>query len=283
MNGFFLVNKPEKMTSHDVVFQIKKKFHFDKVGHTGTLDPLASGLLIICVGKATKLAFLFDKLPKTYQGTFLFNKHYDTLDVTGKLLDTKNTPLTDCTIQKSFASFHQKKYLQIPPMFSAVKIKGKKMYRLARKNQVVDIPPREVFIHNFEKTSLLCRDQVDFLAHVSKGTYIRSLARDLALQLNTYGALLRLQRTAIGTHLLQNAKTIENLELNDLILDSTFFAAYDELILNDYLIKLVKNGTHLDQRQITTKKPFIVKDSNKNFVAYYDTLDENKYYPRYFF
>jgi tRNA pseudouridine55 synthase len=229
------------------------------------------------------LAFLFDKLSKTYQGTLLFNKHYDTLDVTGKLLDTKNITLTDLSIQTSFASFHKKKYLQVPPMFSAVKIKGQKMYRLARQNQIVDIPPREVFIHHFEKTSLLCRNQINFLAHVSKGTYIRSLARDLALQLNTYGALLCLQRTAIGTYLLQDAKKVENLELDDLILDSTFFASYDEVILNDYLIKLVKNGAYLDQRHIITQKNFIVKDINKNFIAYYDILDTNKYYPRYFF
>ncbi|WP_349402228.1 tRNA pseudouridine(55) synthase TruB [Candidatus Phytoplasma solani] len=283
MNGFFLVDKKPQMTSHDIVWQIKKKFHFDKVGHTGTLDPLASGLLIVCVGKATKLAFLFNHLCKTYQGTFVFNQKYDTLDVTGKLMNTKKTVLDEQLIQKSFAVFHQKSYLQTPPIFSAIKVNGQKMYYLARKNQIIPIPPKEVMIYHLEAKSLLKNDQISFLTRVSKGTYVRSLAQDIASQMNTYGALLSLERLAIGSYSLQKAKTVDNLTLNDLIFDYSVFFDCDKIILNDYLIKLVKNGIYLDQRQCITQKPFIVQDSHKNFIAYYDVLEKNKYYPRYFF
>lgn len=283
MNGFFLVHKPSQLTSHDVVYQIKKKFHLDKVGHTGTLDPLASGLLIVCVGKATKLSFLFDGLDKTYQGTFIFNRKYDTLDVTGKLLDTKVNILNQQLIQKTFASFHQKSYFQTPPMFSAIKVNGQKMYHLARKNKIIDLPPKKVMINHLETQSLLKNDQIDFLTTVSKGTYIRSLAQDIASKMNTYGALLSLKRVAIGLYLLQNAKTVDDLTRDDFILDSSLFESCDKIILNDYLIKLVQNGVYLDQRQTTTEKPFIVQDSNHNLIAYYDVLEKNKYYPRYFF
>lgn len=125
-SGFFFVHKKSNMTSHDVVWQIKKKFNLDKVGHTGTLDPLASGLLIICIGKATKLAFLFDHLDKTYQGVFVFNQKYDTLDVTGKLIDTTNIVLNEQLIQNSFACFHQQTYLQTPRCFQPLRLMGKK-------------------------------------------------------------------------------------------------------------------------------------------------------------
>ncbi|CCP88155.1 tRNA pseudouridine synthase B [Candidatus Phytoplasma solani] len=282
-SGFFFVHKKSNMTSHDVVWQIKKKFNLDKVGHTGTLDPLASGLLIICIGKATKLAFLFDHLDKTYQGVFVFNQKYDTLDVTGKLIDTTNIVLNEQLIQNSFACFHQQTYLQTPPMFSAVKVNGQKMYHLARKNQTITLPPKEVTIHHLEAQSNLKDNQISFITRVSKGTYIRSLAQDIASKMNTFGALSSLQRIAIGSYSKQLTKTIDALTLDDLVEDISFFATCDKIILNNYLIKLVKNGIYLDHRQCITEKPFIVQDSNHNFIAYYDVFEKNKYYPRYFF
>ncbi|MBP5835685.1 tRNA pseudouridine(55) synthase TruB [Candidatus Phytoplasma meliae] len=283
MNGVFLVHKDINLTSHDVVWRIKKKFQVNKAGHTGTLDPLASGLLIVCVGKATKLTFLFDKLCKTYQGTFLFNRKYDTLDVTGKLIDEKNVVIDENLLKTSFKAFHQQTYDQIPPMFSAIKVNGQKMYHLARQNKTIALPLKKVIIHHLEATSPLCHNQISFLTRVSKGTYIRSLAQDIASKMDTYGALSSLQRVAIGSYLLKNAKTLEQLTVNDCIPDTSLFKNYDQIVLNDYLIKLVKNGVYLDKRQRITEKPFIVKDSNNNFIAYYDVLDKNKYYPRYLF
>lgn len=114
------------MSSHDVIYLIKKKLNLNKIGHTGILDPMAEGLLIVLINKATKLAFLFENLDKTYQGSILFNKNFDTLDVTGKIIETKKNILSIKEIEKSFLFFLKKKYLQVPPMYSAIKIKGKK-------------------------------------------------------------------------------------------------------------------------------------------------------------
>ncbi|KND62627.1 tRNA pseudouridine(55) synthase TruB [Candidatus Phytoplasma phoenicium] len=284
MNGVFFVNKKSGQTSHDVVQQIKKKFSLLKVGHTGTLDPLAEGLLLILVGKATKLNFLFDQLDKKYQGTIIFNHEYDTLDVKGKLITTKNQILTDNLMKKAFAIFHQKKYQQTPPMYSAIKIKGQKLYHLARKNIQIDIPPqRLVFIYHLEQISSLKEQTVDFYAHVSKGTYIRSLARDIASYLSTYGALSQLCRIAIGPYQLTQAKDVEQVTLNCLIPAKNFFSNCPQIVLNDYLIKLVKNGIYLDERQTITQKPFIVLDNQKKWIAYYEVMGPKQYAPKYFF
>lgn len=283
MNGIFFINKKSGQTSHDVVQQIKKKFSLLKVGHAGTLDPLAEGLLLILVGKATKLNFLFEKLDKKYQGTIIFNHQYDTLDVEGKLITTKNQILTDELIKKAFAQFHQQKYQQTPPMYSAIKIKGQKLYHLARKNIQVDIPKRQVFIYHLEKMSSLKGQSVEFYVHVSKGTYIRSLVRDIASYMSTYGALSKLCRIAIGPYHLTKAKKIEQVELNCLIPVQNFFSNYPQIILNDYLVNLVKNGIYLDKRQIITKKPFIVLDKQKQWIAYYEVFGQNQYVPKYFF
>src|SRR5690554_4722833 len=116
MNGIFLINKPAGMTSHDVVYQIRKKFNIKKVGHTGTLDPFATGLLIIMVGKATKLAFLFDQLDKKYTGTIVLGKAYDTDDTTGQVLDEKRTPI-DKNKLDTFISTIKTSYDQVPPAY----------------------------------------------------------------------------------------------------------------------------------------------------------------------
>ncbi|WAN63289.1 tRNA pseudouridine synthase TruB [Candidatus Phytoplasma rubi] len=283
MNGFFLINKEKNMSSHDVIYLIKKKLNLNKIGHTGILDPMAEGLLIVLINKATKLAFLFENLDKTYQGSILFNKNFDTLDVTGKIIETKKNILSIEEVEKSFLFFLKKKYLQVPPMYSAIKIKGKKMYNLARKNIQIDIPPRKVHIKNLKITSSFENDLIDFETKVSKGTYIRSLARDIATQMNTYGALKKLTRTKIGSYNLKKAQNIHSVDFKNLIDVKILFKKTKKIILNDYLIKLVKNGVLLDERQILTKKSFIVLDQNKNWIAYYKPIQKNKYYPKYFF
>ncbi|MBP3059362.1 tRNA pseudouridine(55) synthase TruB [Texas Phoenix palm phytoplasma] len=278
LEGIFLINKPKGITSHDVVWKIKKKFNLKKVGHTGTLDPFAEGLLIILVNKATKVAFLFEKLDKKYEGEIIFNKNYDTLDITGKLIKEKrNNILNYEKVKKSFDFFNEKEYLQIPPMYSAIKLNGLKMYDLARKNININIPPRKVKIHYLKINSNLENNKINFITKVSKGTYIRSLARDIGEKINTYGALKNLVRLKIGKYSIKNSKTINKITENDLINIKNLFSNYKKIFLNDYLIKLVKNGIFLDQRQIITNKSFIVLDNNNNWVAYYKPIEKNKY------
>lgn len=278
MHGFLLIDKPIGMTSHDVVYKVKRKLQVDKIGHTGTLDPFASGLLILCVGKATKLQSLFLNLDKVYEGTILLGKHYDTYDCTGKVVEQKEVKLDDNQLADAIKRMN-KTYDQTPPMYSAVKVQGRKLYDLARQGQTVDVEPRLVSIYDFHMTSTLKGDSFDFYAYVSKGTYLRSLAVDLATSLGTHGALSHLRRLSIGSYHVDSAKRIEEISSLDLISLESFFSNIPSITLSDYMCKLVKNGVYLDERQIITKEPFIVKDNQGKYVAYYEVVKENTYRP----
>jgi tRNA pseudouridine55 synthase len=278
MNGFLLVNKPIGMTSHDVVYYLKKKFNIKKIGHTGTLDPFASGLLILCVGKATKLADLFQNKDKTYEGTIIFNHHYDTYDHTGTILESKIKKIDESNLEKQI---HQMigSYDQLPPMYAAIKVQGKKLYELARQGITIKRDKRAVKIYDFKMLSPLVDNKFDFHIEVSKGTYIRSVVVDLAQKLDTFGALSRLIRTSIGSYSLKDAHDLENIEIHDLITLETYFANYPKLTLNDYMIKLVKNGIYLDERQTTMDCDFVVYDQEDQMIAFYQRIEKNKYKP----
>lgn len=278
MDGFLLVNKPVGLTSHDVVYRIKKKFHIDKIGHTGTLDPFASGLLILCLGKATKLAYMFSNLDKAYEGTVVFGNHYDTYDTTGKIVFS-NTPNFNQKELENAISNMIGTYDQVPPMYSAIKVDGKKLYELARDGIEIERETREVTIDIFEMTTPLIDNQVSFYIHVSKGTYIRSIAVDLAEKLNTYGALSVLKRVSVGKYNVLHAKNIEEINKSDIISLDNYFIDTPSIVLNDYMIKLVKNGVYLDQRQIDTNEAFIVKNEAMENIAYYEVIAPNQYKP----
>lgn len=278
MNGILLINKPKGLTSHDVVFKVKKKLNLSKVGHTGTLDPFATGLLILMIGKSTKLAFLFDELDKSYEGHLIFGKEYDTNDHTGEVILQNEPKFTLNELKNKMFSF-MPGYQQLPPMYSAIKVGGIKAYEAARNGKVLELKPRDIKVYNFE---LINDETYQFKAEVSKGTYIRSLARDLGYKLNTYGALSSLNRTSIGKYLLKDAKTIEDITIDDLITDETLFEGVRTIVLNDYMIKLVKNGVYLDERQTTEKTPFIVCNKDGEKIAYYELI-EDKFRPFYVF
>lgn len=278
MDGFLLIHKPIGITSHDVVLKIRKKFHEQKIGHTGTLDPFASGLLILCLGKATKLAYLFSELDKAYDGTVVLGKHYDTYDVTGKVEKEEQVFLIEDEIKDAMASFIGE-YEQVPPMYSALKVDGKKLYDIARAGETIERVARLVRINQFDMISSYQNDEFDFITHVSKGTYIRSLAVDLAEKLKTYGALKRLNRRSIGPYTLEQAKKIDDVTIDDLISLESFFEHTDSIQLNDYMIKLVKNGIYLDDRQVETTKPFIVRDQKGAMIAFYTVFDQHQYRP----
>ncbi|MFH1692913.1 MAG: tRNA pseudouridine(55) synthase TruB [Bacillota bacterium] len=278
MDGFLLINKPIGMTSHDVVFKIKKKFHLDKIGHTGTLDPFASGLLVLCVGRATKLAHLFSNLDKAYEGTIIFGQHFDTFDTTGNLIKTNQVVVKQHEIEDIMAQMIGT-YDQLPPMYSAIKVNGRKLYDLARQGQEVDRLTRKVNIYDFRLTSQLEPQKYTFYVFVSKGTYIRSLAVDLAKKLDNLAVLDTLNRLTIGQYNVSDSKSIEEITKDDMISLKTFFQDYPTVVLNDYMINLVKNGVYLDERQIETEHPFIVLNQNQEMIAYYEVIETNKYKP----
>lgn len=278
MDGFLYVDKPIGMTSHDVVAIVKRQLKLDRIGHTGTLDPFASGLLILCVGKATKLAYLFSNQDKDYTGTIAFGIHYDSYDITGNEVARLKAPNSVERIAKEVSGMIGT-YMQLPPMHSAIKVGGKKLYELARQGVNVLREKREVTIRDFKLTSPYENDSIDFFASVSKGTYIRSLAVDLGERLNTYAALSSLRRTRIGDVSIEDAVKLHDIKTRDIFTLEHYFKDYPKLILSDYLIHLVRNGVYLDDRQIETDHPFVVFDEMDHMIAYYEPIRKHTYKP----
>ena len=203
-----LVNKPVGWTSFDVVNKIKKALRIKKVGHTGTLDPFASGLLILVTGRATREAAKFQNLPKTYEGTIVLGRTTDTLDVEGQFIETKEVPLLTSEEVSSVLAGFLGESLQVPPAFSALKIGGKRAYHLARKKKDVPLEPRPIHIYEIALLNL-GENELTFRVTCSKGTYVRALARDVAKALGTVGYLKSLTRTQIGPYSLKTAVEVD--------------------------------------------------------------------------
>lgn len=196
--GIFLIDKPLEWSSFDVVKFLRKRIRVKKTGHAGTLDPLATGLLILCCGKATKSISMVQDMPKTYIGDITFGKATTTYDAEGEVNEEAGWEhITPEKIEQVLADEFTGTINQVPPMYSALKYGGKKLYELARKGQEVERPPRQI---TFYKHEILAYEPpvLTLKVECSKGTYIRSLARDLGEALDSKGFLSGLERTAIG-------------------------------------------------------------------------------------
>jgi len=281
-DGILLVNKPVGMTSHDVIDYIKEKLNIKKIGHCGTLDPFASGLLIILINNATKLQQLFLKENKEYEGTFIFGKKYDTLDITGNLIEEKDFELTLKDVKKYIEKFPSE-YMQTPPQFSAVKVNGRKGYEYARANKEVKLTPRKVSIYNLLITNRLTKDEFRFMTKVSSGTYIRKLAEDIATSFGSIASLSSLNRISSGRFHLKEAINLADITKNNIISTYDFFKNYPKLEVSDYIKHLVINGIYLDERQIKIDEDFIAVDQDGEMLAYYLNTGNYKYKPIYFF
>lgn len=209
MDGILLVNKPAGMTSHDVVNRIRKILHTKKVGHCGTLDPDATGVLVLCIGKATKaLQFLMNET-KVYQATLFLGTATDTYDSSGQIMEEKAFHgVRD--VEETLQSFIGKQQ-QIPPIYSAIKVHGKKLYEYARNQEHVDIQPRTIMIEKIELISQ--QDQsITFQVKCSKGTYIRSLCVDIGKKLGYPAHMTHLIRLASGEFYLEDCYSLEDIE-----------------------------------------------------------------------
>ena len=220
MIGFVNVNKPSGMTSSKVVSILKRHFHINKVGHMGTLDPLAEGVLPVAFGKATRMFdYLLDK-HKVYIAEFTFGKTTNTLDSDGEITETCNNIPTLKEIEDILHRL-KGKINQIPPQFSAKKVNGRCAYDLARNGEVVDLKPKLIEIYNIKLLKQISEDTFQFEIECSGGTYIRSIARDMATLLNTKAYMSKLTRVSAGKFHLDNSLTIEEineLSLNDIII-----------------------------------------------------------------
>ena len=214
MDGIINVLKPPKMTSHDVVYFVRKKLNMKKVGHTGTLDPMAAGVLPICLGKATRVSqYLMDDI-KRYRCEMILGHNTDTLDRWGTVVNSRPVTVGEEEIRNAFQQF-KGEILQVPPMYSALKRDGKKLYELAREGKTVDREPRKIFIH--ELNVLKVREEVILFDVVcSKGTYVRTLCEDVGDLLGCGGFMSFLIRSGSGRFNLLNALTLEELQSMDI-------------------------------------------------------------------
>jgi tRNA pseudouridine55 synthase len=204
LEGILLIDKPSGLTSHDVVDRVRRKLKMKRIGHAGTLDPMATGLLIILVGKATKLSQYLMSLDKIYEGTVTLGVSTNTYDAEGEVMTTQPVPdLSLSDIQATLSSFVGDQY-QTPPMFSAIKIDGQPLYKMARKGKEVEREPRFIRISRFE-ASRFETPEFDFSLDCTKGTYVRSLANDIGEKLGCGAHLSALRRTASDRFHIENA------------------------------------------------------------------------------
>jgi len=215
MDGIFLLDKPAGLTSQQVVKEVKKKLKAKKVGHAGTLDPLATGLLVILVNKATKLSNKILNQDKSYWVEAKLFSENDTGDITGKVIkDQKPFNINLEQVNHALNQFNDFSYWQKPPIYSAIKIKGKKLYEYARKGIEVEIPLKLVRIKKMKLLDYSAKDgKINFFVECSKGTYIRSLVQDLAEKLGTIATVSQLRRISSGNFHIKQAVTLE--ELNE--------------------------------------------------------------------
>ena len=276
MNGIIIIDKEKNMTSRDVVNKVSKILGTKKIGHTGTLDPLATGVLVLCVGKATKLVDLITGYDKEYIAKVCLGTLTDTLDITGNIIKEKETNITKEKIENTLKSFIPG-YEQEVPIYSAVKINGKKLYEYARNGETVELPKRYIKINSIDLISDIeyenGKTYFSFITNVSKGTYIRSLINDIGKKLNTYGTMVELRRTKQGNFKIEESSTINNPEI---IKIEEILKDYYKVEIEGDLYKKISNGVKIKNEE---NKDIVVFTHNKEVIAIYKK--ENEYLKPY--
>ena len=270
MNGLINVDKPKGYTSFDVIRKLKKILNMKKIGHTGTLDPLATGVLVICLGRATKLANVIEAKEKTYIADFVLGSKTDTYDTEGEVIDKSDIKVTFEDVKNILSKFRGE-IKQVPPMYSALKVDGKRLYELAREGIVIERKSRDVTISKLELIEFDEDTQTGKLyCDVSKGTYIRSLIFDIGEELKTYAHMNGLRRTKVGEYLVEDGFTIEQMqemgEKDDLSFITSIEDSFDfekVEITDEKQLKLFLNGNTVickkpnDRYKIYNDKKFI--------------------------
>ncbi|HAB66981.1 MAG TPA: tRNA pseudouridine(55) synthase TruB [Firmicutes bacterium] len=272
MNGILLVNKPTNFTSRDVVNKLSKILHTKKIGHTGTLDPIATGVLVICIGESTKLCELLTSEYKEYIATIKLGIKTDTLDITGNITEEKDFNINENQIKEVLNSFLGKS-VQTTPIYSAVKINGKKLYEYAREGKKIELPTREIDITNIEFMSFK-NDEITFKTTVSKGTYIRALIDDICSKLNTVGTMSSLIRTKQGKFIIENTYTLNDIESGNykLLTIEEVLSNINTITIDDTLYNRVKNGAIIEK---TFNTDIVCLKYNNKVVAIYKTYEKD--------
>lgn len=271
-NGILLIDKEKGFTSRDVVNLISKRLGTKKVGHTGTLDPLATGLMIVCVNKATSLVNLITSEDKEYVAKVKLGIKTDTLDITGNIIDENyNYILKKNDLENVLASF-KGNYLQEVPLYSAIKINGKRLYEYARGKIPVELPKRMVSIKEISLMELN-EDNFTFKVKVSKGTYIRSLIRDIGDKLNILMTMEELRRTEINHYNVLKAKKVNDITEEDIIPVEDFLNL-ERIYVDSELEKKIINGVRL--KNIYNSKMIMFFNKKNKLLAIYEKNDNNE-------
>lgn len=279
MNGILLVNKEKNYTSRDIVNKVGKILGTKKIGHTGTLDPLATGVLVLCIGSATKLNEILTSTYKEYEAEITLGLLTDTLDITGNVLKEESVKVNKGQLLEALNKMIGK-YIQEVPIYSAVKLNGKKLYEYARNGESVELPKREVDIKKLELVGDIRyidnKTVFNIRCLVSKGTYIRALVNDIAANLNTIGVMSKLKRTKQGIFNLEDCYTLDDIENGNykLISVDEVLNEYPRVMVEGREEKLVSNGAIIDNSWNKDKILFI--DKNNILIALYKTYEKDK-------
>lgn len=280
LNGIISIYKKKGFTSHDVVAKARGILRERKIGHTGTLDPDAEGVLPLCIGAATKAVPYLTDADKCYEAEVILGETTTTEDATGEVLETKEVNVTRDQIEEVVASYVGD-YIQTPPMYSAIKVNGVRLYELARQGLVVERPSRKVTIFSCDIIEWIDERRFRIRVHCSKGTYIRTLCTDIGKELGCGAHMGYLLRTQVGTFELTESLTLEELDANkENILCfmkplERLFSEYQKVMINEYGKKLLINGNALAMKHLTQKVSFkpdelvCVYDELNTFVALY--------------
>ena len=278
MNGIILIDKPKEYTSHDVV-AVVKKISKQKVGHTGTLDPNATGVLPLLIGKATEISKYLINHDKTYVATLKLGIKKDTADLEGQTIEEKEVPsLPEEKIIKALNSMVGKQ-IQIPPMYSAIKVNGKKLYEYARQGKQVEVQGRNIEIYKMKLLEFKTEEgEIVFEISCSKGTYIRTVCENLAEKLDTVGYMKELRRIKVGEFYIDNSIGIEDVKNNPQLLEERvitiekFFEDKEKIELDDKKLELFLNGVKLG----CTNKDDIYRIYNRNKFIGLGIVEKNK-------
>ena len=296
IHGIINVYKEKGFTSHDVVAKLRGIVGQKKIGHTGTLDPDATGVLPVCLGKATKLCDLLTDKNKTYEAVLLLGKTTDTQDITGEVLEEKSTEaLTEEKVREAIEGFIGD-YEQIPPMYSALKVNGKKLYELAREGKVIERKARPVKILDIQIREIDL-PKVRMEVSCSKGTYIRTLCHDIGEKLGCGGCMESLIRTRVSTFRIEDAKTLDEIEtlkqegkLAELLVPiDAMFPFYPKITVKDDWKAFAKNGNPLDLKMLKEacgqdeETQVRLYDESGKFIAIYQWKEKKYHIVKMFF
>ena len=278
MNGILVIHKEKDYTSRDVVNIVSKILGTKKVGHTGTLDPMATGVLVLCVGNGLKLVELLMEHDKEYIATIKLGIETDTLDITGNVLKEQEVgSITKEQVERVLKKFLGKSMQEVPK-YSAVKVNGKKLYEYARNGEDVVLPKKEIEISSIELMSDIVENTFTIKCSVSKGTYIRSLVRDIGNALGTVATMTELNRTRLGNFLLEDAYTVDDIRDGDYQLLEGFSVLDLPIVVVDQVLeKKIQNGCVLEK--FFDENMVSIQNQNGEMIAIYQKKDENRVKP----